>query len=332
MPNIGAYLFADTFRNLTKDELSILRGFGVNTIFSEADDYPADKIRLIQNEGLRFMGGLTCFHNTQLAQENPDYRPITSNGTIRPQMNWYIGIRPTHKDHQIERLDTVNRMLATYPLDGLWLDFIRWSMHWEVELREDTPSPLHTSFDPDTLAQFSTWTEIELPQKPISELTHWILTTQREPWIAFKCHIITTFVKALRTIKMQHSPHIPLAVNIVPASSSQRRDYLGQDIKALSHYVDVFSPMLYHHILGRGVTWIQDTLDEISSETDKPLIPFVQVSALGKDDVDFSTQEWEQVIQTVLDHHATDGLIAFTGDMLHKNQRGLSLRKQLNRS
>jgi len=332
MTIIGAYLFGETLQEWTPDDtrtqLQKLKSYGVNTIFSEADSYPSRVIDIAHDLGLRFMGGLTCFQSKQAYIKTPAYRPITLDGQPRPPMNWYHGITPTHTDYQQGRLDALTSMLNTYQLDGVWLDFIRWAMHWEVELRDDTPLPLQSGFDEHTLHLFSEWSDITLPQ---TDTAKWILQHHRDRWADFKCHVITDFVGQVRDIQTAHNETIPLGINIVPSSTSQRRQLLGQDVTALSAHADIFSPMVYHHILGRDPAWIQDTLDSIADDTEKPLIPFVQVRSLDNpDETDFPAQEWEQVIQTVLTHPQTDGLIAFTGSHLHHVNRGVNLAEVVN--
>ncbi len=327
---IGAYIFANTLTEWDDPilELQRLKDYGVNTIFCEADAYPKDIIDHAHELEMRFMGGLTCFHNNDVVKQTPAYHPITADGQPRPQINWYLGITPTHRPYQQQRLQALDHMLSTYQLDGVWLDFIRWPMHWEVELRDDTMPPLETSFDTHTLNQFADWSGLSLLDQPNAQIADWILEHYRDTWADFKCDVITNFVSEVRTIQTKYAGDHPLGINIVPADSTQRRGFLGQDVQALSPHVDVFSPMVYHHILGRDVNWIRDTLNQIVDETDKPLIPFVQVQNLTRDD-NFSSSEWEQVIQTVYDHPQTNGLIAFTGTQLHQNQRGETLSNYL---
>ena len=89
--------------------------------------------------------------------------------------------------------------------------------------------------------------------------------------------------------------------------------------------------MLYHHALGYSPEWISETLDDMAAETEKPLIPFVQVDAFSAEDEPFSSREWEEIVHKVLSHDRTSGLIAFTGDMLHIRERGRSLANLLGR-
>ena len=101
---------------------------------------------------------------------------------------------------------------------------------------------------------------------------------------------------------MKQLPGKPLGLDIVPAKSPQRARLLGQRLRDLSVYADCFSPMLYHHVLGFSTDWISEILDDMAAQTDKPLIPFVQVDAFSAEDGPFSARDWERVLDAVLSH------------------------------
>lgn len=329
MTLIGAYLGSHIWQNWNPEhaeaELARYQRYGINAIFAEADHYRCDIIQIAHGLGLRFMGGLNCFNDNNAVARNPALRPVGSDGRPRPQMNWYIGIRPTCQTYAQSRLDVLKRMAEMYKLDGIWLDFIRWPLHWEQELRDDTPAPLESSFDRHTLKRFSDYADIEMPTGTTRQQADWILRTHRDRWIEFKCWIITDFVAQAKAIVDAHLDGKPLGLDIVPAKSPQREHLLGQGLSELSSYADCFSPMLYHHALGFSPDWLTETLDELANETGKPLVPFVQVDPFTKNGEAFLAREWEEILNAGLSHGSCAGLIAFTGEMLHANGRGRSL-------
>ncbi len=335
MTLIGAYLASHVWQKWSPDyanaELKRYQRYGVNAIFAEADHYRRDIIHIAHDNGLRFMGGLTCFSNNDALADNPALHPVCRDGRRRPQMNWYIGITPTYQTYAQSRLDVLERMAETYPLDGIWLDFIRWPLHWEKELREDTPDPLESSFDEHSLRRFADFADVDIPAGATKQQADWILRAHRDEWIDFKCKIISDFVAQAKRIVDEHLDGKPLGLDIVPAKSPQREHLLGQRLRELSVHADCFSPMLYHHALGFSSDWISETLDDVAAETDKPLIPFVQVDAFSENGEAFSAREWDKVLSTVLSHDSTSGLIAFTGEMLHARERGRSLASLLRR-
>ena len=329
MTIIGAYLGSHIWQSWNPEqaeaELGRYKRYGINTIFAEADHYRRDIIQIAHDNDFRFVGGLTCFNDNEALAHNPRLHPVCRDGRRRPQMNWYIGITPSYQAYARSRLDVLKQMAKTYKLDGIWLDFIRWPLHWEQELRDDTPAPLEASFDPHTLGCFADYADIDIPTGTTKQQADWILQTHRDKWIDFKCWIITDFVAQAKRIVNADLPGKPLGLDIVPAKSSQREHLLGQRLSALASHADCFSPMLYHHALGFSPDWLTETLDELANETDKPLVPFVQVDPFTKNGEAFSLREWEEILNASLSHGGCAGLIAFAGEMLHANARGRSL-------
>ncbi|MCY4020087.1 MAG: hypothetical protein OXG39_11825 [Chloroflexi bacterium] len=172
---------------------------------------------------------------------------------------------------------------------------------------------------------------VEIPVGATRQQADWILRTHRDKWIDFKCWIITDFVAQAKTVVDTYLQGKPLGLDIVPARSPQREHLLGQRLNALSPHADCFSPMLYHHVLGFSPGWLREILDELAAQTDRPLVPFVQVDPFSSNSAPFSVREWEQVLNAVLSHGGCAGLIAFTGNMLHAHGRGRSLEKLLRR-
>lgn len=332
MAIIGAYLSSTIINQWTGSDTKIalteLSGYGINTIFSEADTYDNEVIHQVHELGMRFMGGLTCFQNNDVLEAQPHLHPITHEGQPRPQMKWYIGITPSFETYAQSRLDALEAMLKSHPLDGVWLDFIRWALHWEQELREDTPPPLESSFDPHTLRRFAEYADVDVPSGSIPEQATWILSQHKDTWIDFKCMIISDFVRRAREIMASYAPEKPLGLDIVPAEKATREHLLGQRLPALARHSNYLSPMLYHHILAKSPAWITDTLDQFSQETSVKLLPFVQVDALGIGETEdgFDTNEWETILSAILTHANTAGVIAFTGERLGSFGRGASLR------
>lgn len=332
MTIIGAYLGSHIWQSWSPDqaeaELRRHKRYGINAIFAEADHYRRDIIQIAHDTGLRFMGGLSCFNDNDAVANNPKLHPVCRDGP-RPQMNWYIGITPTCQTYAQSRLDVLKQMTKVYALDGIWLDFIRWPLHWEQELRHDTPAPLESSFDEHTLGRFADCADIEVPAIGARQQADWILRTHRNKWIDFKCWIITDFVARAKAIVDAHLEGKPLGLDIVPATSPQREHLLGQRLNELSAHADCFSPMLYHHVLGFSTDWITETLNELAAQSDRPIVPFVQVDPFSSDGEPLSMREWENVLDAVLSHDRCAGLIAFTGEMLHANRRGPSLANLL---
>ena len=157
---VGAFVFPEFWENSSdvRSNLAALKDVGVNAIMTESDRYDFSAIEATHNSGLRFYAGVACFSdhaaNFRFIKERPELWPILENGERRPQMEWYVGMTPIDSRRQEEVLATIGSIARTYPVDGLFLDFVRWPLHWEIELRPGQRKPMDSSFDPTTLAKF----------------------------------------------------------------------------------------------------------------------------------------------------------------------------------
>ena len=104
-------------------------------------------------------------------------------------MEWYVGLSPTDRRHQDEVLERIVSIATTYPIDGVFLDFVRWPVHWEIELRSGRPRPPDSSFDPVTLAAFAAASGIRVPSglETVAERSIWIRAHHLREWVDFKC-------------------------------------------------------------------------------------------------------------------------------------------------
>jgi hypothetical protein len=157
---VGAFVFPEFWENSSDvpSNLAALRDVGVNAIMTESDRYDFSTLEATHNSGLRFYAGVACFSdhaaNFRFIEERPELWPILESGERRPQMEWYVGMTPTDSRRQQQVLATIGSIARTYPVDGLFLDFVRWPLHWEIELRPGQRKPLDSSFDPATLVKF----------------------------------------------------------------------------------------------------------------------------------------------------------------------------------
>ena len=106
---------------------------------TESDSYDLSMLDATHKAGLRFFAGVACFSdhasNFRTLNQRPELWPVLENGERRPQMEWYVGISPTDCTRRKEALAEIKSIARTYPVDGIFLDFARWPLHWEIELR-----------------------------------------------------------------------------------------------------------------------------------------------------------------------------------------------------
>jgi hypothetical protein len=336
---IGAFIFPEVWNVWDQVEarsiLGRLRDFGVNAIFTESESYRDDLIRLSHQMGLLWFGGIACFsdhaHSNQLLSKRPELWPIDEDGNRRPPMEWHIGVTPTFEDYKTSRLELIEQLVRTHEFDGFMLDFIRWPVHWELELRPGASRPLQTSFDPHTLACFQTQTGINLPNHVLDPASRarWILTHHASEWTEFKCSVITQFVRAATTrIRSERNREFVLGLYALPLPPNEMESIAGQRLQDLASFVDVIAPMTYHAILHRHTPWVTEIIESTERFIPGKLLPVLQVdSAEGIEaGADWGPavppSEWEEVVRHALRSSSIRGLIAFTGTALFRDQRG----------
>lgn len=333
-PVIGAFVPSATWlawdNPQAKRELTELKAFGINTIFTESDTYRDDLIDLAHQLDLRFVGGIACFMNHgDVLQQRPALWPVLQTGGHRPQMEWYIGLTPTVADYNQARLDVVEHIIRHHDLDGFCLDFVRWPLHWEQELRPDAPVPLDSSFDPHTVQRFLTYAGLDLPadSRSTAAQANWILQHHQGRWVDFKCQVITDFVRQVR----DWCGSLPLGAYIVPAPEVERARLVGQRLRDLAPLLDFAAPMVYHAILHRPPSWVGDITREVAQYV--TTLPVLQVRAADGIDIEsdwgppISLDEWRQVLEQIGDD--LPGFIAFTAPLLKRENRGTILQNWL---
>jgi hypothetical protein len=339
---IGAFIFPMTWEGWGVDEATrmfrTLQDFGVNTIATESETYRDDLIDLAHRLNLRFVGGIACFsehgRNHQPLRDRPELWPVLENGDRRPQMEWYIGVTPTVEDYRESRLDEIERIARDHELDGICLDFIRWPLHWELELRPGQPEPLQSSFDPHTVQRFLKYAALEMPPNldTTAQQAGWILRDHRPHWTDFKCHIITEFVRAARQRLQAHRPAAQLGAYLVPAPDDRRADLVGQRASDLAQVTDFLAPMVYHPVLHRTPEWVARSIDDLVRVAPGKVLPVLQVDSAEGEEMGsdwgppVSIEEWRSVACQAASRHDTLGLVAFTGTALFQTGRGQVLK------
>jgi hypothetical protein len=337
---IGAFVFPEAWRNLAafRELLALLRDYGVNALLTESESYSAAIIAAAHDHGLRFYAGVACFSDHAAGyrklSQRPELWPILETGERRPRNEWYIGLIPTDRAHQQSVLTTVATVAKDYPIDGLFLDFIRWPIHWEIELRPDQPRPLDSSFDPQTLRMFehAAGIQLQLDLGCAGEAAHRIREKHLQQWVAFKRRVITALVNEARDILKAARPQAELGLFTVPDVGGTSEALTGQRIADLAPLVDWVSPMLYHNILLRPQSWIGTAISEIVGTAGAKTLPVLQADSNrdGASDADWgppmSLSDWERALGQVAFRTDVAGLIVFPGPSLIGDGRGEILR------
>ena len=303
---------------------------------TETDSYDFSTIDAAHNSGLRFYAGVACFSdhaaNFRFIKDRPELWPVLENGQRRPQVEWYVGMTPTDVERQEEVLTAIGSIARTHPIDGLFLDFVRWPVHWEIELRPGQRKPLDSSFDPTTLAKFeAACGALPGDLNPIPAKAAWVRENRLREWIDFKCQTITDFVAKAQSVLKDARPDAELGVYVVPEMDGLTEPLTGQRVRDLAPLADWIAPMLYHNILLQPPAWVGATLREISEIAGAKTLPVVQVDS-NRDPSNaadwgppMSAENFSDCLNQVARQNGIGGLIVFPGRALIEG-RGAALR------
>lgn len=217
-----------------------------------------------------------------LWQRWPDSRPVMATGGAAPQEEWYRPLRPSHAGVRQLRLEQLTQLAADLPIDGVWLDFIRWPARWENHL----PILYDSSFDADTVAQFAADLNLDIPAGLPGVCAHWILARALPQWIDWRCSVVEQFVIAAAAAVHRHRPDAVIGIFTIPWTGVAAKDntvidaanhrIVAQNLARLGRYVDVISPMVYHRLCGQNVHWVEAVLHHALSQTTAQIWPTIE--------------------------------------------------------
>ena len=337
---VGAFVFPEIWRDLSrfKSLLAGLRRCGVNAIMTESDAYSAAAIDAAHDAGLRFYAGLSCFsdHASNFSKllSRPELWPVLETGERRPQMEWYIGLTPADRKHRDDILKRIGVTAAAHPLDGLFLDFVRWPLHWEIELRPGRPRPPDSSFDATTLALFEEAIGVRFPSNvdTVFARASWIRERHLREWVDFKCGLITDFVAEARSALEAAKPGAELGIYVVPNVDDLTEPLTGQRIGDLTRMAHWVSPMIYHNILLRPPSWVREAVADVVRKAGRKTLPVLQADSnrdpsLAADwGPPMSDADWGAALGEVTARPDIGGVIVFPAMALFGEGRGKALR------
>lgn len=292
-----------------------LRALGLDGVFIKS--YEAEWIAGLKESGLKVYASLACFMGAGVWQQFPGSRPILSDGSPAPKDDWYEPALPTLPQLREARLAQLDHLAATLPLDGIWLDFIRWPARWE----KPELSLYHSSFDTLTLGQFQRDTGLALPEGvQTDDISHWLLQDVSDSWFTWRCEQITSFVAAAKNRLKARLPEALLGVFTIPWTdddcingiSAPNIHIVGQDLQQLQGQADVLSPMVYHRLCGKPANWPAQVTRFVKERTLVPVWPVIEVL---REDLNYPASEFEAVATGSIASGA-DALVVFNLDGL----------------
>ncbi len=243
---------------------------------------------------------LTVFGGTQPWKDFPDSIPVMSDG--QKLSDKYGGVCPTHAAWRENRLALLARWLNDFAgengISGVWLDFLRYPGKWEYPV----PEIVDSCYCQRCLALFQSATGVVIPQElvAVKEKASWIRQHASLEWMEWKKATISSFVREARAVLDQHleKKKLKLGVFLVPWRKSDFDGalsfQLAQDAEQFKPYVDVFSPMVYHRMVGQPAEWVGEITAYYKEMTGGEVWPIIQA-----EDVSLRVRALLQLLQTL---------------------------------
>ncbi len=255
---------------------------------------------------------LNAFGGSEGWKKFPDARPVLADGEFLDQA--LGGICPTHEEWRRSNLDLLTSWLKKYrgtsAISGIWLDFLRYPGLWE----QKNPNIPDTCYCPRCLLKFQAESGVRIADaaKTVSEKAAWIHSNARLQWMTWKKEQVASFAREAKELVRQYSGdhRLLLGAFLVPWRKSDSNGalsfHLAQDAKLLAASIDVFSPMVYHQMVQRPVSWVGEITDYFAEMTGREVWPIIQVEKVG-------VAEFAQVVQS-LSRASAQGLLMYKAD------------------
>ena len=231
--------------------------FGINAVWVGSGGLKREEIDRCHDLGLKVFTEYNSMHFAEFLKDHPDAAPIGADGRPSPPPQGWQGVSPFHAGYRRNRMDEFRRVLETYEVDGIWLDYHHAHASWE----RDEPEMPDTDFSPVALKQFTEATGIALPGN-VPEAAKRLLGQHRDAWTQFRCDVFTDWVREFREIRDAARPQALLGTFHCPWSPEDLdgaiRHKLAIDLPAQAKHIDIFSIMPYHARFGhrQDPAWI----------------------------------------------------------------------------
>ncbi|WP_194778127.1 glycoside hydrolase family 10 protein [Pararhodonellum marinum] len=234
------------------------KSLGVNAIFPRSISLNDQLFQTAQSEGVKVYVEFPTLNGKEYLEKYPEAWPINELGEKAEPADWFMGICPTDPEFKAYRKDQLRTLLGRYPVDGIWLDYLHW--HGQFE----TPEPIlpETCFCDRCVHSFEKSSQVKLPKGNSRLKSQWILSKYNKEWRQWRSQVLTDWVKELKQVVKTTKPDALLGIFYCAWYPDEfggaLTKNLGIDLKALSEEVDVFSPMLFHLMMGREITWVDE--------------------------------------------------------------------------
>ncbi len=291
-----------------------LNDLNVNSIFLHHNSINQSMMDRAKKEGVKVFAEFATLNGKGYVDEHPEAWAIDNTGNRVEAATWFMGVCPSEPTFKQYRINELRKLLRTYDLGGVWMDYL----HWHAQFEDPDPILPETCFCDHCLSSFQTRTGLKVPDGSTSQKAEWILTNHDITWRNWRCSVITDWVRDFKKVLNEEKPGALLGVYHCPWDDKEfdgaRQRILGLDYDSLKTIVDVFSPMVYHGRMERSAEWVKENIEWFSERTyidggNSPRIwPIVQSY---NDPGIISPEEFEKVLRYGTAGRAT-GVMMFT--------------------
>jgi len=308
-----------------------LTELGVNAVFVHSGSINQEMMHRARNEGLKVYAEFAALNGKNYVESHPEAWAINEKGEKVEAASWFMGVCPTEPGFRQYRFDQLRKLLNTFDLDGVWMDYV----HWHAQFEEPEPILPETCFCDHCLTSFSTDAEIPIPEGSTAVKANWILGNHDDQWRDWRCQVIADWAVAFKNILNEIKPEAMLGLYHCPWDDREfggaRRRILGLDYELLKEPIDVFSPMVYHGRMGREPEWVGENVawfcEKLSIENDvhTKVWPIVQAY---DDPYEISGEEFEIVLEGGLNSEST-GVMMFTTNAIAEKPEKIEVMKKM---
>jgi hypothetical protein len=268
----------DAVRESTQEELLLLEQMGTRVVFVPHRAVTQSLLQSVRARNMQIYIDFSLFVGEQWWREFPDSVPVDSSGELLQPEGWYVPVCPNHPDIRRQHIQNIWTVMERFGdlVDGVWLDFIRYPIRWEVE----QPRFRQTCFCRHCLQLFLGQEARKYTPEETRQCASTIMSEQMTEWVEWKCSRIAEFVIDVRAIVSQQARPVRLGIFALPWRLADHegaiRSIAGQDIERLAPHVDVISPMTYHKLCYQPTAWVSEIVQDFSRRSHKPILPVVQ--------------------------------------------------------
>ena len=281
--------------------------------------------------GIKYWATVCTFFNPEAINQNPEYRPIGSDGLPMEMIDWYIGIPPSIQQFVQNQVVQIKKAVKELQPDGIFLSFTRWPGFWELWMPENRQTDFpEYSFDPQTMRLFEKDTGIKIPDLGSSKKAEWIENNFSDQWINWKCNLVVDVIRQVKEACHHELPGVKIMLNTIPFQykdyDNAREKVFGQKIELLKDVVDIFEVMTYHQILKRPLQWMAEAGAEVKTRSDRKTVCTIQAEPLYLDGIHakevrsptITDSEFREALE-IIEAEGLDGVVVFVWSDLLKD-------------